>query len=470
MDRVRCAGARTLIALLLLCLAGTVGARAASGAGGAGVASGPRQTGAGSEAGGAGVASGPQKAGAASGPHQAGAASGRRTARPAFDPRATNPLHGRAMWIWELGLTDAGDLSRIVAAARAHRITTVLIKSSDGTTAWSQFTPALVSTLHAAHLKVCAWQYVYGNRPGVEANLGAAAVKDGADCLVIDAETEYEGKYVAAQAYVHDLRKQIGGRYPVALAGFPYVDYHPAFPYSVFLGPGGAQFNVPQMYWRAIGVSPAAVFAHTYAFNLPYERAIYPLGQVYGNPPPRQIRQFRRLALQYGAGGVSWWDWQEARPAGWTALAAPTGPVPRFAASARTQMATVGLHARGDLVVWIQEHLVSAGEPDAVDGSFGPSTEAAVAAFQAAHGLLVDGLVGPETWAALLRYPPAPIRWVHHGCRTVAASALAVGRPGRERRVDRTRGTRSLVEPVPVSAGIRARRDEIPGHFGAGRP
>ena len=71
-----------------------------------------------------------------------------------------------------------------------------MIKSGDGTGTWSQFNSQLVSTLHRDGLRVCAWQYVYGVHPVAEAQVGAAAVADGADCLLIDAESEYEGKYV----------------------------------------------------------------------------------------------------------------------------------------------------------------------------------------------------------------------------------------------------------------------------------
>src|ERR1039458_10849847 len=88
---------------------------------------------------------------------------------------------------------------------------------------WSQFNPQLVSVLHANHLRVCAWQYVYGDNPAAEARVGAAAVNDGADCLVIDAEAEYQGKYIQAQTYISDLRGLIGANFPVALAGFPYI-------------------------------------------------------------------------------------------------------------------------------------------------------------------------------------------------------------------------------------------------------
>lgn len=39
------------------------------------------------------------------------------------------------------------------------------------------------------------------------------------------------------------------------------------------------------------------------------------------------------------------------------------------------------------------------------DGVFGPATERAVVAYQCAHGLVVDGIVGRETWTALLATP-----------------------------------------------------------------
>jgi hypothetical protein len=51
----------------------------------------------------------------------------------------------------------------------------------------------------------------------------------------------------------------------------------------------------------------------------------------------------------------------------------------------------------------LQTLLTAAGaEPFGIDGDFGANTTNAVRQFQAAHGLDVDGVVGPMTWKALL--------------------------------------------------------------------
>ena len=58
--------------------------------------------------------------------------------------------------------------------------------------------------------------------------------------------------------------------------------------------------------------------------------------------------------------------------------------------------------AQGSAVERLQRALAAEGfSPGGVDGRFGPATEAALIAFQRAHGLLPDGVAGPLSWARL---------------------------------------------------------------------
>ena len=315
-------------------------------------------------------------------------------------------------------------------------------------------------TSHANGLKVCGWQYVYGNQPIYEAEVGAAAVRAGADCLLIDAESEYEGKYVQAQEYVKKLRQLIGPGFPVGLAGFPYVDYHPAFPYSVFLGPGGAQYNVPQMYWPDIGTTVDYVYSHTWDFNALYGRPIEPLGEVAGNPPARQIVRFRQMSRAYGASGVSWWDWQESSQRDWGAVGQPIGNLRGFTAD--PTMPTLSVKADR----W---HLgrrpgrVGPGAP--VQGAGPDYDRRVIRGPDADRGRAVpDRRTGYRSRAWSTRrpgrpscvYQPVAVTWTTKRHKTVAVAARA--------------GRRSLALPVPASADLPAVRYEIPRDLGAGRP
>jgi len=69
-------------------------------------------------------------------------------------------------------------------------------------------------------------------------------------------------------------------------------------------------------------------------------------------------------------------------------------------------MQTVRYGSRGNDVAKLQTILNSLGyNSGRIDGIFGPGTLAAVKKFQAAHRLLQDGIVGPQTWGAMLSSP-----------------------------------------------------------------
>ena len=173
---------------------------------------------------------------------------------------------------------------------------------------------------------------------------------------MIDAESEYEGRYAAATRYIERLRAAVGADFPLGLAAFPYVHYHPAFPYSVFLAPGAAEFNLPQVYWKAIGDSVDRAMTTTYTYNRVYGRPIAPIGQLYDEPrgrdvaplpPAREGQRVRRRLLVVVA----------ARLAEWLPGGDQTPRRPRARLPAELTYPELESGAEGDLVVWAQEHL-----------------------------------------------------------------------------------------------------------------
>jgi peptidoglycan hydrolase-like protein with peptidoglycan-binding domain len=125
-----------------------------------------------------------------------------------------------------------------------------------------------------------------------------------------------------------------------------------------------------------------------------------------------------------------------AGPLTWAALSAPTAVLHPGA----------GYESGGSApVLALQRRLVRAGAaPGPIDGLYGPLTEQAVRHFQAAHGLQVNGIAGPQT-IARLQSQARP----HHRARPRPKNPNAPSHPARPRPTTPNAPSR---QPVPGHA------------------
>lgn len=329
------------------------------------------------------------------------------------------PFAHTALWVNTLAPQQTGQ--QLVAEAAAAGVSTLYVKAAEGTTPEPQFTGALVSEMQYYGATVCAWTFAYGQNPEGEAAAAVAAVREGAQCLVVDAESQYDSLYGAAQLFVRTLRSQLGAGFPIGLAGEAEVLEHPKFPYSVFLGPGGFNVVLPQIYWLEFGVSVDAAFTDAIGANSIYGRPILPVGQLFGSyrrdalaplgpppvPMPAELKRFRALTRAYGLPGESFFDLDVAKPEQLSALNAPP---PRLRSRA-VLAPTLHAGADGDEIVQAQELLNAAGAHLPVGGFFGAETARAIFSFQARHHIHGSGVLNAATWKALLRFHPREPSW-----------------------------------------------------------
>lgn len=320
---------------------------------------------------------------------------------------------GTSVWIWKLDQAEGGNVEAIIAKAKQAGVSTLFIKSSDGVTSeGSQFSRALVDQLHSADLRVCAWQFIYGGNPLGEAAAAAEAIRAGADCFVINAEQQYDGRYAQAQQYLAALRGApgVGNDYPLGFTSIGNTFARPTLPYSVFLGPrGGAQVAMPQVDWPAAKRPVGEVSRDVAKGWRIYGRPMVPLAQIDGDATSADIQQYRAIWEQYGSVGSSYFRWGVGPADLWSTL---PQPAPTLDPVGDPDWAMFHSGTTGDGARWAQQHLASFDPAISIDGEFGPGTEAVVRRFQEARGLTpTTGGTGPRTWEALLEEPFTHVDW-----------------------------------------------------------
>jgi hypothetical protein len=245
---------------------------------------------------------------------------------------------GKGMWIYEFPRTEGGNMQAIVARAKANGITHVYPRMGshwDGFNA-RQYMDAFLPLAHAAGLKVFGWDFPrLGDSLPSDIERARAMINftsssgDRLDGFSADIETINEGSHVTpeiALVYGRALRDIAGPDFTlIATVPRPSPRNRPTYPYGEIVESFDA--IAPMVYWlnRQPDTDVIGAMDELAKFGKP----VFPVGQAYdgraeggraGVPPPEELQSFMHSALAKGATGVSFWSWQAANGAAWTAI------------------------------------------------------------------------------------------------------------------------------------------------------
>ena len=254
------------------------------------------------------------------------------------------PPKGKGFYIWKISACEQGNAAKIAYEAHRAGLSHVLIKIANGiydynydSVAKKDLVAPLGEELSKYGISTWGWHYVFGDLPKDEA---AAAIrqirKTHLEGYVIDAESEYKGKYTPCRIFMNELRNALPD-FPIALSSFRYPKLHSDLPWTDFLSK--SNLNMPQVYWEQAH-NPGEQLARSYSEfqSINPIRPIVPTGAAYSaggwSPTSVDVIEFLNKALTLGVSGANFWSWDYCRnklPMLWDTISSfdwPSAPNP----------------------------------------------------------------------------------------------------------------------------------------------
>ncbi|MBM3136983.1 MAG: nuclear transport factor 2 family protein [Chloroflexi bacterium] len=252
---------------------------------------------------------------------------------------------GKGFYIWKIPQCEQGDIKKITLEAYQAGLTHVLVKIANGIYDYNydvslkkDLVAPLSEELQKYGIKTWGWHYVFGDLPKEEVGAAIRQIrKIPLEGYVIDAESEYKGKYTPCRIFMNELRNALPD-FPIALSSFRYPKYHNDLPWIDFLSK--SDINMPQVYWEQAHNPGEQLLRSLNEFTTEVKpfRPIIPTGAAYGangwTSTVEDVIHFIDTAVSLGLRGVNFWSWDYCRrglPHLWKTIAAydwPTAPNP----------------------------------------------------------------------------------------------------------------------------------------------
>ncbi len=255
---------------------------------------------------------------------------------------------GTYAWIYDLGLSDAGNLEQITGQLRSHGARGAVVKFYDGGTLWTHLaglTPAqIVAGFHQRGLACISFSYLYDANRDAELSGAISAISTAKpDGYVFDVETEYQAIPTAAAdatVFMRGLLAAIPAGFPLGLSTLPVISQHVGLPYAQFLtAPGlaaGQMAYLPQVYWTQAQTTPGQLLQRTFQEQLAAGFSGIPTFPGYEDttlgplqPSASEFADFLTKAkTYYGFTGTAVWNYQGLDPGGWARVSQATATFP----------------------------------------------------------------------------------------------------------------------------------------------